>query len=50
MLQFELGNEYNDQRYKEINTMASFHKLTYKLPESIMENKNSFYKKILSLY
>lgn len=50
MLQFELGNEYNDQRYKEINNMASFHKLTYKLPESIMENKNSFYKKILSLY
>lgn len=49
MLQFELRNEYNDQRYKEIKDMAPFHKLTYKLPKSVLESHNNFYKKIILL-
>lgn len=50
LLQFELGDVYNNKRLRELISMSPFHKLTYKLPKTVLESKNNYYYNLLSLY
>lgn len=46
ILQFEMNEQYDYQRYKEITTMSDFHKL-YRVPlDEVVEG--SYYQKILN--
>lgn len=48
MMQFELGASYNENRFNQLKDMSKFHKLTYKLPLNITDNKTSLYSFIIN--
>lgn len=50
MMQFELQNKYSKQRFSELITMSSIHKLTYKLDERVYDDEENIYNFLLREY
>ena len=52
IMQGELFNSYNKDRFEQILRMSNFHKLTYKLPETITKDSinGTIYKHILKTF
>ncbi len=44
LLAYELNNNYNEKRFREIKKITNFHKLSYKMT---INNKKSFFNKII---
>lgn len=47
LLQFELFNEYSEQRMKNIFNLTSVHKLSYKFPEENLKIEGTFFVKVI---
>ena len=47
-LQYELQNEFNEERWKQITEIADFHKLNRRI--KIDNKKNTYYKYIIENY
>lgn len=45
----ELGNKFDESKYKHINTLSNVHKLSYKLADYVYEDESNFYNKIINL-
>lgn len=52
IMQFEWLTPYNQTRFEQITRMSNFHKLTYKLPETITKDsiKGTIYEHILKTF
>ena len=47
ILLLDLFNEFNKEFYEELKKLTNFHKLTYKLDESLKEKENTYYDVII---
>lgn len=49
LLSYELSNDFNEKRYKEIKKMTNFHKLTYKIKINNKKKEKTFYDEIIGM-
>ncbi len=47
LMQFELGETYSPERFSQLCAMSPVHKLTYRLPESVLNSSNTIYSHII---
>lgn len=47
MMQFELMEHFDEVRFEQLKSMSGFHKLSYKLPESLLLSKGTLYHHIV---
>ena len=47
VLQFEMFNAYDEERFKQIKQMSDFHKLTWKQNTDNMNLDGTFYERII---
>lgn len=49
-LEMRSSDDFDERWYGKITSMVCFHKLNYRVNSRAIENKNSYYNKLLSLY
>ena len=47
LLQMDIFKEYSEDRFKQIKTLSTIHKLTYKIDEYKKQIPNTFYHKLI---
>ena len=45
-----LNDDFDEKWMQKITAACSFHKTTYRVKKQTLQNKNSFYSKIIELY